>query len=89
MSRCFGDFYAHQPVTKESLEKARVRKLSKNWDEPFKNPKQYVDFKLDMLRIDMCIHPTSEEVAHLNTLKTETAIDNAVHSIIARHWSDF
>lgn len=57
------------------------------WDQEFKNPKQYVDLKLKMLRRDMCIEPTPEEIGHLYSLKTRGDIDRAVHSVIDRHWS--
>ncbi len=57
------------------------------WADDFKNPKQYVAVKLRMLRRDMYIEPTEDEVYHLKKLKTQQAIDSAVHSIIDRHWS--
>ena len=52
----------------------------------FKTPKKYVEEKLKILCRDFCINATEEEIAHLNTLKTQTQIDNAVLSIINRHW---
>jgi len=52
----------------------------------FKTPEQYLKAKLKILRRDFCIEPTEEEVAHLNTLTTQVTIDNAILSIIARHW---
>ena len=55
----------------------------------FVNPEQYVGMKLDMLRKDMKIKPSKEEVEHLYSLKTEGDIDRAVCSIIGRHWADF
>jgi hypothetical protein len=56
------------------------------WFDEFKSPKQYVEAKIKMLMHDMYIRPTEEEVKHLMSLKTPTAIDNAVHSIIDRYW---
>lgn len=53
----------------------------------FKTPEQYVKAKLKILDRDFYIKPTEEEIAHLNTLKTQIAIDNAVLSIINHHWS--
>ena len=53
----------------------------------FLNPKQYVDEKLQILQVDMYICPTSDEIDHLYTLKTQGDIDRAVHTIIERHWS--
>lgn len=67
----------------------RRRRIAENWDPDFESPEQYVGCKLVMLRKEMYIEPTEQEVAHLYELKTVTAIDNAVHSIIARHWADF
>lgn len=49
---------------------------------------RYVDAKLKMLKCEMLIEATDEEINHLYSLKSETAIDNAVHSIIARHWDE-
>lgn len=59
------------------------------WGFVFKNPKQYVDVKLTMLRKDMYINPTKAEVDHLYELKDQYAIDRAVASIIDRHWSTY
>lgn len=53
----------------------------------FKNPKDYVNRKLRMLRDDMWIEPTKEEIDHLYSLKTRGDIDRAVHSVIDRAWS--
>lgn len=52
----------------------------------FVTPKQYVKEKLKILRDDMCIYPTYEEIKHLRSLKTEGDIDRAVHTIIENHW---
>ena len=59
---------------------------TRDWYEDFRNPKQYIKFKLKMLRTDMEIKPTKEEVAHLYSLKTQGDIDRAVHDIIKRAW---
>ena len=64
----------------------RRRQLNQNYIDEFVNPKQYIKAKLKMLRNEMFIKPTEEEVEHLYSLKTSVAIDNAVHSIIDRHW---
>ena len=42
--------------------------------------------KLKMLRKDMLIEPTREELDQLYSLNSMVAIDNMVHSIIDRHW---
>lgn len=51
--------------------------------------KNYIRSKLKMLKNEMLINPTEEEIEHLKALKTHVAIDNAVHSIIERHWSKY
>lgn len=53
----------------------------------FRTPKKYVEAKVRILKRDFCIRPTEEEIEHLYTLKTQTAIDNAVLSIINHHWN--
>lgn len=60
----------------------------KTTKQKFKSPKQYVKEKLRMLRYDMYIYPTLEEVEHLYSLKTDVAIDNAVKALIGRHWAE-
>lgn len=52
----------------------------------FKTPEKYVKDKLRILKRDFCIEATYEEVSHLKTLTTQTSIDNAILSIINRHW---
>ena len=52
----------------------------------FKTPEKYVKDKLRILKRDFHIEATYEEISHLNTLKTQTAIDNAILSIINHHW---
>lgn len=64
----------------------RRRQFNENYIDEFKNPEQYVKAKIKMLRNEMYISPTEEEISHLLTLKTDVAIDNAIHSIIDRHW---
>lgn len=63
------------------------RTLNENHGAEFITPKQYADFKLVMLRKEMYIDPTEDEIAHLYELKTEGDIDRAVHTIIERAWS--
>lgn len=70
--------------TDNEIEKRR--QLQQNYVDDFVNPKQYIKAKLKMLRNEMFIKPTEEEVEHLYSLETSVAIDNAVHSIIDRHW---
>ena len=54
----------------------------------FKNPEQYIEAKLKILTDPRAfgIQPTYEERQHLKTLKTQTAIDNAIISIINHRW---
>ena len=54
----------------------------------FKNPKQYTEAKLKILSDPrgFGIQPTDEEIANIKTLKTQIQIDNAILSIIDRHW---
>ena len=59
-----------------------------SWYPRFLNSKQYRDAKLRILREDMCINPTPDELDHLNSLKTENEIDRAIHSIMERHWRE-
>lgn len=54
----------------------------------FKTPEKYVKSKLKILSRDFCIQATEEEKAHLNTLTTQIAIDNAILSIINRRWDN-
>ena len=72
----------------DELDYERIRQRNENYLPEFSSPERYVRAKLKMLRNEMLIEPTDAEVLHLYELKTETAIDNAVHSIIARHWDE-
>lgn len=86
MGKCFGDL---MELLKDETEDVSTKEYDLGDDrffEKFESPEQYVKTKLRMLEDDMCIRLTEEELAHLKELKTETAIDAAVRSIIARHW---
>lgn len=52
------------------------------------NPKKYLEAKLKILEDHrgFGIHPTKEELEHLQALKTQTQIDNAILTIIDRRW---
>lgn len=52
----------------------------------FSTPEKYVKAKLKILRRDFYIEPTEEEIKHLNELKTQISIDNAILAIINNHW---
>ena len=49
-------------------------------------PEKYLKAKLKILSRDFKITPTETELEHLRTLTTEISIDNAILSVIARHW---
>ena len=51
------------------------------------NINSYRKAKLKMLNRDFRITLTDEELAHVNTLKSEIAIDNFCISVINRHWN--
>ena len=63
-------------------QEAYVTSYSPQWTTPAK----YIKEKLKILSRDFYIEPTEEEIAHLKTLTTQVAIDNAVLSIINHHW---
>ena len=52
----------------------------------FKTPEQYIEQKLKILKRDFRITATETELEHLNTLTTQTQIDNAILTIISHHW---
>ena len=49
----------------------------------------FIKSKIKMLRKDMYIEPTKEELDKLWSLKSMVAVDNVVHSIIDRPWASF
>ena len=61
-----------------------------SYSPTFKNPEQYIEAKLKILTDPRAfgIQPTYAEREHLKTLKTQTAIDNAIISIIWNRWGD-
>lgn len=93
-SKCFGVVglgdSADRP--KKAKPKSTVaaegdRRYKTSWDtSEFIDCKQYVELKLEMLRKEMYIHVSDDEVSHLKGLKTQSTIDAAVRSIIDRHW---
>lgn len=93
-SKCFGvvglSDGADRPKkakTKSSVAAEGDRRYKTSWDtSEFVDCKQYVDLKLEMLRKEMYIHVSDDEVSHLKTLGSQSAIDAAVRSIIDRHW---
>lgn len=42
--------------------------------------------KMKMLRKEFGIIATQKEIEHMNTLKTEIAIDRYFHTILDNHW---
>lgn len=86
MSRCFGDV-RNEPVFDDftpinANDYVDVCTIG-NKDI---TPDNYVKRKLKMLRRDMYIYPTEDEIDHLKELTSVTAIDNAVRTIISRYW---
>lgn len=53
------------------------------------NASKYLEAKLKILmdKQGFCITPTEREMEHLETLKTQTEIDNAILSIINNRWN--
>lgn len=51
------------------------------------NPKKYLEAKLRILKRDFRITPTESEMKHLETLSTQTAIDNGILQIIDNRWN--
>ena len=95
MSKCFGDYRKYRSKREFGVEKTKEnqkeadRQKNDSFFITFVTPEQYVEDKIEMLREEMYIKPTKEEIEHLKTLKTEVSIDNAIHSIIDRHWRTY
>lgn len=100
MSRCFGEYgksvKPRRAFASETGGKAQgwyERHLAKQKDEretwkgKFSTPEKYIEAKLKILRRDMLIEPTEEELIQLRSKKTEVGIDSCVKAIIARAWS--
>ena len=58
------------------------------FEDEYKTPEEYATFKINMLRNDMCIKLSPDDINHLYSLKTTGDIDRATHTIIERAWSD-
>lgn len=54
----------------------------------YKNPTQYRNDRLEELKKDFLITPTTEEYKKLMAANTEIAIDNIVKQIICDHLED-
>lgn len=57
------------------------------YNPKWKNAEQYLKGKLKILTGHFCITLTESEMTHLQSLKTQTEIDNAILSIINNRWS--
>lgn len=96
-SKCFGGFhsvkskaaFASEIAKSAEIQKEMDRQVAEAYCATFVTPEQYIEAKLKMLEEEMYITPTSEELSHLKSLKTEVGIDNAVRSIIDRHWTRY
>jgi hypothetical protein len=58
-----------------------------SWYPRFETARQYRESKLRILRDDMYIEPTLDELNHLSTLKTEGEIDRWYRGVINRYWN--
>lgn len=77
-------------ASKRCFATEKVNKRMKHddiWYGDVSNIDNYIKSKLKMLCKDMYIKPTQQEIDNLYSLNNTVAIDNAVHSIIDRHWS--
>ena len=83
----FGNIKSRRVFAVDNSVTEQNRQRNESYFTEYKNPKQYIKAKLKMLKNEMCIQPTEEEIRHLLTLRSDVAIDNAIHSIIDRHWS--
>lgn len=66
-----------------TFEKNRSRTGS--WDNDYVNSDQYAKSQLKMLRKELWIEPSKDEVARLMRLKGREAIDSFVQEIIERY----
>lgn len=90
MSKCFGDCGKLRDLfSKKNTEPETKKQMVTEWyygdDSTIEN---YIESKLKMLRKDMLIEPTDDEIRQLNRAKTTISVDNLVHSIIGRHWDE-
>ena len=59
---------------------------NKDWDPGDVTPEEYVKFKVKILKRDMCVTPTSEEMKKLYSLTDRSDIDRAVRAILDSRW---
>ena len=52
----------------------------------FTTAREFADAKIEMLRDEMCINLSIEDIEHLYSLKEEYEINAAVKAIINKHW---
>lgn len=94
MAKCSGNFNKcvapRSAFAKETTGKTPTSQKEErvSWRNNFTSPEKYIKEKLRMLRKDMYIEPTLEELQNLNSKTTEVEIDAAVRKIVARAWSD-
>lgn len=74
---------AEEERTGPTFEKNRSR--TGNWDNDYVNSDQYAKSQLKMLRKELWIEPSRDEVARLMRLKGRGAIDSFVQEIIERY----
>ena len=52
----------------------------------FTTPEKFIEDKIGILREHFCIKLTDDDITYLQQFKTEGEINNAVKTIINRHW---
>lgn len=92
-SRCFNgeskDSNKSKSKPKKHNEKQaeNKRQYMSAWDtSEFIDLKSYIERKIDMLKDEMCIPVSNDEVRHLKSLGSQSAVDTAVRTIINKYW---
>ena len=52
----------------------------------FRNPKEYADLKIGMLKDDFCLRLTKEDEVYIHSFKTEHEIDSACRAMLNKYW---
>lgn len=88
MSKCFEEERIEVPDLPPIVDDhdEDQRRYSENWDTNFTTVDRYVNYKLKILRNDMYINPTWEEISHMRDCQTRGAVDAAFRSLITKYW---
>ena len=82
-SKCFGEIKSNTLTEKPTYESA----YRDNYDaSEFVNPEQYVERKIVMLKQEMFIDLSDEDIRHMRGLTSRGAIDAAVRGMINKYW---